>query len=103
MGVKHQASIGQYVHLNSRLKRLYLNSKMENFSCKDGAVYADVHISRHSKEDLAQAIDECLHITKLFKTVIRTTKELKNKAGFKFKTMLHVFLNLRGEMAVIIV
>ena len=50
--------------------------------------YVNVRVSRHLKEELSWAIDKRLRliiIEMLFKTVIRTTKNLKNKAVFNLK------------------
>ena len=53
-----------------------------------GMAYVGIHVSRHLKEELAWAIDKWLWIISnimLFKTVIYTTKELKNKAVLNLK------------------
>ena len=70
----------------------------------------NVHISRHLKEEqLSWAIDKRLQLiinTMLFKTVIATSKNLKNKAIFNLKkycmhcyvTLSNVFQLLRLKM-----
>ena len=53
-----------------------------------GVVYVNIHISRQLKEELSWAIDKQLQFilnTMLVKTVIRTSKNLKNKAAFNLK------------------
>ena len=48
-----------------------------------GVAYMNIHISRHYKEELAGAINKQLQFisnTVLFRIVIATTKNLKNKA-----------------------
>ena len=50
--------------------------------------YLNVRVSKSSKEELAWAIDKRLRVVSskmLFKTVIYTTKKLKNKAVLNLK------------------
>ena len=54
-----------------------------------GVAYVNVRVSKSLKEEVAWAIDKRLRVVSnkmLFKTVIATTKKLKKKSHFKFKT-----------------
>ena len=55
---------------------------------KVGVAYMNVCILRHLKEELAWVLDKWLQLISnkmLFKTVIATTKKLKNKAALNLK------------------
>ena len=74
-----------YFHCNSYLKQL---ARWSDSVINVGMAYVGIHVSRHLKEELAWAIDKWLWIISnimLFKTVIYTTKELKNKAVLNLK------------------
>ena len=58
---------------------------------KVGVAYVNVHVSRCSKEELAWAIDKQLQVISnkiLFKTVLHTTKKLKNKAALIYNNII---------------
>ena len=56
-----------------------------------GVVDVDVRASSHLKEELAWAVDKWLRIISTMKNS-KSTKELKNKAILKFKTILYTLL-----------
>ena len=56
---------------------------MEHFTIKVGLAFVNVRVSKRLKEELSWAIDKWLRVISnkiLFKTVVYTTKKLKNKA-----------------------
>ena len=52
---------------------------------KVGVAFMGVSISRFLKEKLAWAIDNSFELIVLFKAIVYTTKELKNKAASSLK------------------
>ena len=62
------------------LKQLYINNKMEHFSCKGGCGMTCI---KHLKEELVWATDKQLCI--IIKYLNYTTKELKNRVVLSLK------------------
>ena len=71
------------LHFYSHLKQLYISNKVECFSYKGGCDVLGCTRIEASKEELTWATDKWLLIISnimLFKTVIYTTKKLRNKS-----------------------
>ena len=79
------------IHCNSHQKQLTRVTRQCTSVIKMSVACMNVRVSRHLKQELAWAIDKWLRVISnpmLFKTVIYTTKNLKNKPFYIENTIL---------------